>query len=425
MDFGLLRHVSLANPSSTLPASNTQNSADNVRALAGTLPLVANFRTLPAGTPTFYNLTGIVSVNGAATAGVGFNIKVTTGADPTQVTCLASGFNGVYSCKAPQGFSFSLTPIYSSAPAGSTIAWTPSTINVSNINANQVVNLSGSMTLPSYSVSGSLTLDGKPSGTTSIVVSVPAGTDATKVACTLVATAGTYSCKAPMGYSFTLTPKTTASYVTWTPPSFSVSSLKASQTANFAGMTVLPSYVVSGSLTLDGKPSGTTSIVVSVPAGTDATKVACTLVATAGTYSCKAPMGYSFTLTPKTTASNVIWSQPSQTITGLSANMVVNFIGQTVSMARFTATVTTTINGQVYTQAPPQVFFVSGPDMTKVTCTWAGQSAQCSGPAATTLLFKPYHGIAVPAGKTLSFNQNSAQVLLNSNLSVTFAGTLK
>jgi hypothetical protein len=117
-------------------------SADNVKALSLTMPQIAALQGSVA--PTTYNVTGAVTVNGVATSGITLsvsNVSSSSGtAVPSSVACQASGSTGVYSCSAPAGYTFTLTP---NSPANSKVSWAPASTTIRGIGANQTANFTG------------------------------------------------------------------------------------------------------------------------------------------------------------------------------------------------------------------------------------------------------------------------------------------
>jgi hypothetical protein len=120
-------------------------SADNVKALSLTQPLIAGL--LSAVEPQTYSVTGVTTLNGQAAAGITITVSAVATSSgtaiPSSVSCQASGSTGAYSCSAPVGYTFTLTPSYPSAPSGTKITWTPPSTTISAIAANQTTNFSG------------------------------------------------------------------------------------------------------------------------------------------------------------------------------------------------------------------------------------------------------------------------------------------
>jgi hypothetical protein len=109
-----------------LPETSS-NSADNAKALGLTRTSVAAFR--PTVTTTPITISGMVTVNGAARAGVAIR----------GASCTTSGANGVYQCKVSAGFSGVLTP--SLVVSGVATRFTPAsrtytTLRTSSVNQN-------------------------------------------------------------------------------------------------------------------------------------------------------------------------------------------------------------------------------------------------------------------------------------------------
>jgi hypothetical protein len=117
-------------------------SSDNVKALSLTMPQIAALQATVA--PTTYSVSGVVSINGTATSGITLSVSGVSSSSGTavasSVACQASGSTGVYSCSAPAGYTFTLTP---NSPANSKVSWTPASATISAIGANQTANFTG------------------------------------------------------------------------------------------------------------------------------------------------------------------------------------------------------------------------------------------------------------------------------------------
>jgi hypothetical protein len=117
-------------------------SADNVKALSLTMPQIAALQGSVA--PTTYSVSGVLTINGTATSGITLSVggvSASSGtAVPSSVACQASGSTGVYSCSAPAGYTFTLTP---NSPANTKVSWAPASATISAIGANQTANFTG------------------------------------------------------------------------------------------------------------------------------------------------------------------------------------------------------------------------------------------------------------------------------------------
>lgn len=219
-------------------------SADNAKALSLSMPLVAAFRS-EAGTQQTFGVTGVVTLDGKATAGVVMNVSrvtsATGSANAALVSCQASGSTGVYACSAPADYSFTLTPSYSLAAANTTVAWTPPSAGVANISANQTVNFSGTSTTiaaQKYVLSIVFTVNGQRTTAVPFSLQLAAGGDTSQVSCVAGANT-TVACSMPKGYSAKVTPSSNVIWngrkVVFAPTSQSVSNITASVGMTFTG----------------------------------------------------------------------------------------------------------------------------------------------------------------------------------------------
>ncbi len=321
---------------------SSPTSANNVKALAQSMPLVAGFRP-SAGAAQTYSVTGVVTLNGTPTAGVAITASGVTASSGTAnaslVACQSSGSTGVFSCSAPAGYSFTLSPSYPSAPAGTAITWTPASATISAIAANKTSNFSGTSktTVVSYSVGGAVSIDGKVASGVSFKVAVPAGSDASKVSCTNSTSTGQYSCKAPAGYSFTLTPvysgAPVGSTLTWAPANVTVSKLSANQVQNFTGKLTVPqvatatTYVLSISISVNGQKTFSIPFSVQLAAANDPSKFSCVAAANT-TIECRMPKSYS----PKVAMPTSV-TMNGKRVTFVPTSMAVNSIAANTSFA--------------------------------------------------------------------------------------------
>lgn len=347
MSYTTPRQVKFSNPDDKTCGNNepcgipegASNSANNVKALAYSMPLVAGFRP-SAGAPQTYSVTGVASLNGTPTAGVAISVSGVSASSGTAysslVTCQPSGSNGVFSCAAPSGYSFTLTPSFPSAPSGTTISWTPPSTSISRIAANQTTNFSGvsKSTAVSHTVSGAISINDKAVSGVSFKVAVPAGSDASKVSCSSTTSTGQYSCKAPAGYSFTLTPNfggvPTGSTLTWTPANFTVNKLGANQVQNFTGKLTSPTastYLLLIAISVNGQKTYSIPFTVQLAAGNDPSKFICKAAANT-LIECQMPKGYS----PKVSMPNSV-TMNGKRLTFVPTSMEVKNIAANTSFA--------------------------------------------------------------------------------------------
>ena len=303
-------------------AKTAANSADNVSALAYTMPLVAAFAA-STQTTTTYSITGVVTVNGSAVAGAAMTVANVTGGAASNVSCTASGSNGVYSCSAPAGYGFKLTPNYTASSA--TVTWTPASATFVALAANQTANFAGVAPTVKYTLSGTVRINGVATAGVTMKLS---GTDATKVVCSATSSAGTYSCSAPAGVTFTVTPSMAVSsgmQLGWTPVSASVSKMAANAAASFAGtLTSLTKRTLTIVTTVNGVR--TTSVPLSIAVTGAAAQVSCQKT-TSLTTSCQIPTNYGVTVTPST-AGGIAFTPTSKSLTSMAAATTVSFAGK-------------------------------------------------------------------------------------------------
>jgi hypothetical protein len=419
--------VSFSNPLDTTCNTNevcgtpqtSSASADNVAALAFTMPMIAGFRPSVQSTDKF-SVSGVVSVNGTAVAGAILAVANVTGGAATNVTCTASGTNGAYSCTAPRGYAFQLTPSYKLA-SGATIAWTPASVSVPAIVANQTANFSGVSSDAKFTLSGVVTVNGAATAGVAIKVS---GTDAAKVSCLATSSSGAYSCAAPAGASFTVTPSMTVaagSTLTWSPANASVAKMAANSTASFAGNLAIPKFNLSGIVKVNGAAAVGVAMKVS---GTDAAKVSCQATTSAGVYTCSAPVGSSFIVTPSMTlaaGSTLTWSPANAAVTKMAANSTASFAGS-LTVPKYTLSGIVKVNGAAMLGV---AMSVSGTDAAKVSCltTTSAGAYSCSAPAGSSFAITPT--LTVASGSTLTWSPASVVVnRISGNVTVPFAGTL-
>ncbi len=166
-----------------------------------------------------------------------------------------------------------------------------------------------------FQVSGTVTLNG--SGLNVVALAATNG-----VSCTTTAGAGQYSCTVPQGWTGSVTP--TLSGYTFAPASRSYSNVAADQTLqNYsASLVVVPTYQVSGTVTLNG--SGLNGVALTATNG-----VSCTATAGAGQYSCTVPLGWSGSVTP--TLSGYAFAPASRSYSNVAADQTLQTFAATVA----------------------------------------------------------------------------------------------
>ena len=376
-------------------SQSSASSADNVAALDFTMPLIAAFRP-SASTSNVFSVSGIVTVNGSPAAGASMVVSSVTGGVAANVTCTASGTNGIYTCSAPSGYGFQLTPSYKMT-SGSAISWTPASTTFSALAANKTANFSGISADLKYTLSGVITANGAAAPGVAMKVS---GTDAAKVSCLASSSTGAYACSAPSGASFTVAPSMsvpTGATLTWTPPSASVAKMTGNSTASFAGTLVLPKYTLSGVIKVNGAATAGVKMTIS---GTDAAKVSCLASSSTGAYACSAPSGASFTVTPLMTVvsgATLTWAPASVAVTKLTGSATASFSGTLIG-PKNTLTIVTTVNG-VKTIAIPLRITVNGPT-NQVSCVTAADTTfKCQIPSTYSITVTPQ-----PTSTTMTFS---------------------
>ncbi len=356
------------------------NSADNVLALSHSLPLVAAFRasTQSPTASTLYTVSGIATLDGAAVAGVNLTPSISS------ASCTSSGSTGMYSCQAPAGSSFTLTPNLQLSNGGK-VTWTPANASFSAIAANATANFTGKRDAVNYTVSGKITLDGVAvSGATLKVTGTGASCGATN-------STGSYTCNVASGSSISLAPNVTpktGTTITWTPTSLAYTGVKANvSTANFTGKSVTTTPItVSGKIVLDARAvSGATLTVTGSGASCGATS-------SAGTFSCTVTAGASFTLSPNVTpkpGATISWTPTTLTYNKVSASIrTANFTGKTILPTRtINGTVTVVTNGL----SKPVAGVTIKPSLTGVTCgkTTSAGSFSCSTTQTAAFSLQP------------------------------------
>ncbi len=219
-------------------------SANNVKALSLSMPLVSAFRP-SAGTQQTFSVSGVATLDGRAVSGVAMNVSAVSAssgtANPAAVSCQTSGSTGVYACSAPAGYSFTLTPSYPLVAVNTSIAWTPPSASIVTISANQTINFTGrstSIAPAKYVLSIVFTVNGQRTIAIPFTLQLAAGSDAGQVSCTAGANA-TVACSMPKGYTAKVAPSTNVVWngrkVTFTPTSLSVSNIAANTSITFAG----------------------------------------------------------------------------------------------------------------------------------------------------------------------------------------------
>jgi hypothetical protein len=200
---------------------------------------VVNFSGKANGPIATYQVAGTVMIGGQAAAGVSFKVTVPAGIDASRVSCSTTTATGSYACKAPAGFSFTITPQAAGLPTGTTVAWTPANASFSAIGGNQTKNFSGTKTVPQYTISIGVTVNGVKTTSVPIMLTVGQGNDVTRISCAAVATTKTVDCRMPAGYAVVVKPVLNASVVppgktaSMTPASMATTSLSGNLAFNF------------------------------------------------------------------------------------------------------------------------------------------------------------------------------------------------
>jgi acyl dehydratase len=185
-----------------------------------------------AGTTT-YQITGTVTLSGAALSGVSF---AATGG----VSCTNSDATGSYACTVPQGWTGTVTPSLSG------YSFTPTSRSYTNVAANQTAQ-NYTAALVTYQVSGTVTSSG--AALSGVTFTATGG-----VSCTNSDAAGNYACTIPQGWTGTVTPS--LSGYTFTPTSRSYSNVAANQTAQDYAATINSTTTV---WVEDAVPAGATT----------------------------------------------------------------------------------------------------------------------------------------------------------------------
>ena len=143
-----------------------------------------------------FNLTGIVTVNGVPTAGVGFTTS------NSKVTCSASTKTGAYSCTIPAGTTdLTITPKYQ--PAGGTMAWSPASVTLASVTSAATQNFAGTFTPGSYRLEIKVTLNKVL--TTGVPISVTYSGAVTQPTCSVNGSTS-YICQVSGGTKMTIAP---------------------------------------------------------------------------------------------------------------------------------------------------------------------------------------------------------------------------
>jgi hypothetical protein len=263
-----------------------------------------------------------------------------------------------------------------------------------------------------YTVSGIVTLDGKAVSGAGMTVT------GSGVSCTSSGSTGMYSCQAQAGSSFSLTPTVSLSNggkVTWTPASQSFTSISASATANFAGISTTVIYKVSGNVLLDGKP------VIGAPIKVTGSGATCGASNGSGVFTCNVNAGANLVLSPNVTpksGTSISWTPASLTLSNVTANIsTANFSGKTVLLAR-------TLSGVVKVSANGITKPLAGVAMTAsvsgVTCSLSNSAGNYS---CTTNQSVPF-ALTPTFGKTgYVFRWPTASIPATGNVQINFTGS--
>lgn len=276
-----------------VPASVVASAADNAQALWLTRTKVAAFQPTLVGSPSLLTVTGAVTVNSVARAGVAIS------STNTQASCTATGTTGVFQCTMPPGTSTTLTPVL----AG--VSFTPANRAVTAIAGNlSGYNFSGQSVR--YTVTGTVTVNG------AVRSGVTISSSNTQASCTASGTTGMYQCTIPAGTSTTLRPVLAG--VSFTPASRAVTAIAGNLSGySFSGQPTR--YTVGGRITYNGAALANVRLTPSV------TTVSCSTTSSSGTYSCSALHGSSFTLTPVANTTGIRFNPVRASVTNLQANL--------------------------------------------------------------------------------------------------------
>jgi hypothetical protein len=394
-------------------ASSSTNSADNVAALAVTLPTVAAFRTTVVPPANSVYVSGITTVNGTATAGV----NLTT--NNSNVACSVSGTSGLYTCAVPAGTTnLTITPAY--APAGGgTVTWLPASVSLASVTANLSQNFAGTLVVPvNVVVSGKATINGVATAGVSFT------TNNSKVVCTVSNSVGAYSCTVPKGIAnLTITPKyqaATGSTLTWQPASVTLASVTTNVAQNFAGTLKIQTVTLSGIVTVNGLPTA------GVKFATNNSAVACASSASTGSYSCSIPSGTTnLTITPQYPAvagTTVTWKPSSITLASVTGNVTQNFAATVASSGTYTVEIKVILNNVATTSVPMSISYTS-PGTVPLTCSMnTNVSYVCKATSGTKMTITPGQ---ISSTKPITYTPTSQSVSVTQNTAVTFSGVRK
>ena len=165
-----------------------------------------------------------------------------------------------------------------------------------------------------YQVSGTVTFNG--AALSGVSLAATGG-----VSCSSTNASGSYACTVPQGWSGTVTPS--LSGYTFTPTSLSYSNVTANQTAQNYVAATLPTYQVSGTVTLNG--AALSGVSLAATGG-----VSCSSTNTSGSYACTVPQGWSGTVTPS--LSGYTFTPTSLSYSNVTANQTAqNYVAAVVT----------------------------------------------------------------------------------------------
>jgi hypothetical protein len=195
--------------------------------------------------------------------------------------------------------------------------------------------------------------------------------------------------------------------------------MSSNATTSFSGTSVISNYKVSGVITITGGTPYGLQIKVT---GADAAKVKCSSPTNVGAYTCTAPKGSNFVLSPTmivTTGATLVWTPASITVSSISGNVVASFKG-TLSLLKKTLTLISTINGVASTTMPYR--FTTTGTVSSISCSMgADKLYKCVVPSSYTIKVTP---ASAQAG--LTFTPSSITVPSgNLDATLVFTGKIK
>jgi N-acetyl-anhydromuramyl-L-alanine amidase AmpD len=251
-----------------------------------------------------YSITGQVTLNGSALAGV----TITLSGGASVVTTTNSSGNYTFSSLAG-GVNYTVIPSLSG------YTFSPPSQGFTGLNANQTANFTASLVGSTYAISGQVTLNGVAlAGVTLVLSGAQPGSTTTN-------SSGNYSFNGlPGGTNYWVTPF--LSGYSFTPSVWSTSSLDSNQTVNFVAYPGL--YSISGQVTLNG--SGMAGVTMLLSEG----EVGSAFTDSAGNYSFVGlPGGFNYLIVPSLTGYS--FSPTGWGFDPLNSNQTASFVATAVS----------------------------------------------------------------------------------------------